>query len=131
MALLGGMPRVLAQATTSANAGTTSTRFTVETVPALARSLAGQPYRAPDQTLPAWPAGSLSLTPQGPVRVDGAVKHTFPVSTGREGYTTPAGAYGVTRMYRAWALASMVVPSVSVMVDCTPPTSGASTSGRP
>lgn len=25
-----------------------------------------------DQTLPAWPAGSLSLTPQGPVRVDGA-----------------------------------------------------------
>lgn len=25
-----------------------------------------------DQTLPAWPAGALSLTPQGPVRVDGA-----------------------------------------------------------
>lgn len=36
------------------------------------------------------------------VRVDGAVKHTFPVSTGREGYTTPAGAYGVTRMYRKY-----------------------------
>ena len=36
------------------------------------------------------------------VRVDGAVKHTFPVSTGRGGYTTPAGAYGVTRMYRKY-----------------------------
>jgi lipoprotein-anchoring transpeptidase ErfK/SrfK len=36
------------------------------------------------------------------VRVDGAVKHTFPVSTGRQGYTTPSGAYGVTRMYRKY-----------------------------
>jgi lipoprotein-anchoring transpeptidase ErfK/SrfK len=36
------------------------------------------------------------------VRVDGAVRHTFPVSTGRKGYTTPAGAYGVERMYRKY-----------------------------
>jgi len=36
------------------------------------------------------------------VRVDGAVRHTFPVSTGRAGYTTPAGAYGVERMYRKY-----------------------------
>lgn len=36
------------------------------------------------------------------VRVDGAVRHTFPVSTGRAGFTTPAGAYGVERMYRKY-----------------------------
>jgi lipoprotein-anchoring transpeptidase ErfK/SrfK len=36
------------------------------------------------------------------VRVDGALKYTFDVSTGAEGYTTPAGAYGVERMYRKY-----------------------------
>ena len=36
------------------------------------------------------------------VRVDGQLKHTFDVSTGRKGYTTPTGAYGVTRMYRKY-----------------------------
>lgn len=36
------------------------------------------------------------------VRVNGETKYTFPVSTGRKGYTTPTGAYGVTRMYRKY-----------------------------
>ena len=36
------------------------------------------------------------------VRVDGAVVHEFAVSTGRKGYSTPTGAYGVTRMYRKY-----------------------------
>lgn len=36
------------------------------------------------------------------VRVNGELKHTFDVSTGRKGYTTPTGAYGVTRMYRKY-----------------------------
>ena len=36
------------------------------------------------------------------VRVDGQVRHTFDVSTGRKGYSTPTGAYGVTRMYRKY-----------------------------
>ncbi|EMF54905.1 hypothetical protein SBD_4573 [Streptomyces bottropensis ATCC 25435] len=34
--------------------------------------------------------------------------------------TTRRAFMGVTRMYRAWALASMVVLPVSVMVDSTP-----------
>ena len=36
------------------------------------------------------------------VRVNGELKHTFDVSTGRKGYTTPTGAYGLTRMYRKY-----------------------------
>ncbi len=36
------------------------------------------------------------------VRVDGEVKYEFDVSTGRKGYSTPTGAYGVTRMYRKY-----------------------------
>jgi lipoprotein-anchoring transpeptidase ErfK/SrfK len=36
------------------------------------------------------------------VRVDGELKYTFDVSTGRKGYSTPTGAYGVTRMYRKY-----------------------------
>jgi lipoprotein-anchoring transpeptidase ErfK/SrfK len=36
------------------------------------------------------------------VRVDGQLKYTFDVSTGRKGYTTPTGAYGVERMYRKY-----------------------------
>jgi lipoprotein-anchoring transpeptidase ErfK/SrfK len=36
------------------------------------------------------------------VRVDGEVKHEFAVSTGRKGYSTPTGAYGVTRMHRKY-----------------------------
>lgn len=36
------------------------------------------------------------------VRVDGAEKYVFDVSTGRKGYSTPKGAYGVTRMYRKY-----------------------------
>ena len=36
------------------------------------------------------------------VRVDGQVRHTFDVSTGHKGYSTPTGAYGVTRMYRKY-----------------------------
>ena len=36
------------------------------------------------------------------VRVDGELKHQFDVSTGRKGYSTPTGAYGVTRMYRKY-----------------------------
>lgn len=53
IALLGGVPRVLAQAATTADSATSSARFTMETVPDLARTLARQPYRAPDETLPA------------------------------------------------------------------------------
>lgn len=53
IALLGSVPRVLAQATTTAVGATGSTRFTMETVPALARALARHPYRAPDESLPA------------------------------------------------------------------------------
>lgn len=36
------------------------------------------------------------------VAVDGVASHTFDVSTGRKGYETPAGQYGVTRMYRKY-----------------------------
>ena len=36
------------------------------------------------------------------VRMDGQVVHEFPVSTGRKGYSTPTGAYGVTRMHRKY-----------------------------
>lgn len=36
------------------------------------------------------------------VRVDGELRHQFDVSTGRKGYSTPTGAYGVTRMYRKY-----------------------------
>ena len=36
------------------------------------------------------------------VAVDGAPTHTFDVSTGRKGYTTPTGRYEVTRMYRKY-----------------------------
>ncbi|HEY9013406.1 MAG TPA: L,D-transpeptidase [Devosia sp.] len=36
------------------------------------------------------------------VKVNGEVKHTFDVSTGRKGYSTPRGAYGVTRMHRKY-----------------------------
>jgi glucans biosynthesis protein len=50
IALLGSMPRAMAQAT---NTATAPTRFTLETVPRLAQAMAGQPYRAPDEQLPA------------------------------------------------------------------------------
>ncbi|WP_345776626.1 glucan biosynthesis protein G [Pseudoxanthomonas sp. PXM02] len=53
MALLGIMPRAMAQASTPANTAATPTRFTLETVPRLAEALAKQPYRAPDAQLPA------------------------------------------------------------------------------
>lgn len=36
------------------------------------------------------------------VRMDGEVVHSFPVSTGRKGYSTPAGAYGVERMHKKY-----------------------------
>lgn len=36
------------------------------------------------------------------VRLNGELKYTFDVSTGRKGYSTPTGAYGVTRMYRKY-----------------------------
>ena len=36
------------------------------------------------------------------VRMDGQVLHEFPVSTGRKGYSTPTGTYGVTRMHRKY-----------------------------
>jgi lipoprotein-anchoring transpeptidase ErfK/SrfK len=36
------------------------------------------------------------------VRVDGELRHTFAVSTGRKGYSTPTGAYGVERMHRKY-----------------------------
>ena len=36
------------------------------------------------------------------VRVDGAEEYVFDVSTGKKGYTTPTGAYGVTRMHRKY-----------------------------
>lgn len=52
-ALLGTMPRVMAQATKAADTAQTGTRFTLETVPRLARAMARQPYRAPDEQLPA------------------------------------------------------------------------------
>jgi periplasmic glucans biosynthesis protein len=53
IALLGSMPRAMAQASTTANSATVSTRFTLETVPRLAQAMARQPYRAPDERLPA------------------------------------------------------------------------------
>jgi Periplasmic glucans biosynthesis protein len=51
LAAWGAMPRVWAQA--SVTAGATPGHFSLETVPRLARTLARQPYRAPDETLPA------------------------------------------------------------------------------
>ena len=36
------------------------------------------------------------------VRVDGQLMHTFDVSTGRAGHSTPAGKYVVQRMYRKY-----------------------------
>ena len=36
------------------------------------------------------------------VVVDGAAVHSWPVSTAREGYETPAGSYYVQRMERMW-----------------------------
>jgi lipoprotein-anchoring transpeptidase ErfK/SrfK len=36
------------------------------------------------------------------VMVDGAAVHSWPVSTAREGYETPAGSYYVQRMERMW-----------------------------
>jgi lipoprotein-anchoring transpeptidase ErfK/SrfK len=36
------------------------------------------------------------------VRVDGALKYTFDVSTGRQGHTTPTGAWGVERMHKTY-----------------------------
>lgn len=36
------------------------------------------------------------------VKVDGSLKYTFDVSTGRKGYTTPTGAYGVERMHKKY-----------------------------
>jgi len=36
------------------------------------------------------------------VAVDGVPAYRFPVSTGRKGYATPTGRYGVTRMYRKY-----------------------------
>lgn len=36
------------------------------------------------------------------VRMDGRVVHEFAVSTGRKGYSTPTGSYGVTRMHRKY-----------------------------
>lgn len=53
IALLGTMPRVMAQATRAADTAATPARFDLETVPRLARALARQPYHAPDAQLPA------------------------------------------------------------------------------
>lgn len=36
------------------------------------------------------------------VAVDGATKYSFDVSTGRKGYATPKGSYGVQRMYEEY-----------------------------
>lgn len=36
------------------------------------------------------------------VRVDGELVHIFAVSTGRKGYATPPGAYGVQRMHKKY-----------------------------
>lgn len=36
------------------------------------------------------------------VSVGGAPKYSFDVSTGRKGYTTPRGSYGVQRMYQEY-----------------------------
>lgn len=36
------------------------------------------------------------------VHMDGQMLHEFAVSTGRKGYSTPTGAYGVTRMHRKY-----------------------------
>lgn len=36
------------------------------------------------------------------VSVGGALKYSFDVSTGRKGYTTPRGSYGVQRMYQEY-----------------------------
>ena len=36
------------------------------------------------------------------VMVDGAAVHSWPVSTARQGYETPAGSYYVQRMERMW-----------------------------
>jgi len=36
------------------------------------------------------------------VSVGGAQKYSFDVSTGRKGYTTPKGKYGVQRMYKEY-----------------------------
>jgi lipoprotein-anchoring transpeptidase ErfK/SrfK len=36
------------------------------------------------------------------VSVGGAPKYSFDVSTGRKGYTTPKGRYGVERMYKEY-----------------------------
>lgn len=53
MALLGTMPRALAQVSTAANTAAPSTRFDLETVPRLAQAMAKQPFRAPGDSLPA------------------------------------------------------------------------------
>ena len=36
------------------------------------------------------------------VRVDGEIKYTFDVSTGRKGYSTPTGFYGIERMHKKY-----------------------------
>jgi lipoprotein-anchoring transpeptidase ErfK/SrfK len=36
------------------------------------------------------------------VRVDGVTKHRWDVSTGRKGYSTPAGRYKPIRMHKKW-----------------------------
>jgi lipoprotein-anchoring transpeptidase ErfK/SrfK len=36
------------------------------------------------------------------VRMDGELVHSFTVSTGRKGYSTPPGAYGVERMHKKY-----------------------------
>lgn len=36
------------------------------------------------------------------VSIDGMPSHEFDVSTGRKGYSTPTGQYGVERMYRKY-----------------------------
>ncbi|WP_213604334.1 glucan biosynthesis protein [Pseudoxanthomonas japonensis] len=53
MALLGTMPRALAQVSTAANTAALRARFDLETVPRLAQAMAKQPFRAPDDRLPA------------------------------------------------------------------------------
>lgn len=36
------------------------------------------------------------------VRVDGALRYTYTVSTGKKGYSTPTGTYGVQRMHKKY-----------------------------
>ena len=36
------------------------------------------------------------------VYVNGSLRHAWPVSTGRRGYTTPGGSYGVKRLEANW-----------------------------